>query len=832
MKKRVLGVLLCICMIAVSLSTSIFADSGSNIGDLSVKDAEFYTNGSLKKLKTSFRWGTATADCCLVLMTERLRSAGELGTSSSYGDFTDFGYYGSDYSSFDAVLNDDVATGKFGIISNTSMTRILMGSTSSLEISFSDGTIPLGIDKLYYVYLWTSYNGNTYPDALVCAINVKDGAVKYAVATGRNTYDQSAFDSVASAVKYNVTVTPAANMTRVASSGAETQNALEAAMTPVVYKADSGFCFPVDYSVATVNGIMVRRDSDSQITVLGTPAANAAITLIAPSIAPAPTPGTTPTNTYTVRFDANGGEGTMTDMTVEVDDDVALTKNFFTREGYEFIGWSDTEDGGLKYEDQASVPSATSGDEVVLYAVWVHGTLSNGETQVVGVEANGLNMVAKTEKADVELSVIANAESEFDADQIAIRELGDASKYKYYALTLEKGEDELATSTDAVEIKLPFDLSEKKNIKLLGCYDGNAYELVELDERDDAPYTDGEFYVDTENDCIYIYTSTYETVAVAYDEAITLRPSSGGAASGVVSSRYRVRFETFGADEIESVFVRRNQRVSEPEYPVMEGYVFDGWYIDEECTEEYDFDDRVSMNITLYAKWVEQSEDEPADDTSDEPIDNTTDDIFDDVEPTEPDYDTGNPTHDATHDCPSAAFEDLNLEAWYHIYTDYVLEQEIMRGVSENTFAPDVPLSRAMLVTVLYRSEGEPAVNRSIPFADLGAGAYYTNAVIWAAQNGIVNGISSTEFAPDANITREQLATILYRYAEYKGLDVDIDETALDFDDAAEVSEYALDAVDWACASGILNGRGGGKLCPLDDVTRAEAAAMLHRFIG
>lgn len=802
-------------MIAVSLSTSIFA-----IGSVSVKDAEFYTNGSLKKLKTSFRWGTATANCCLVLMTERLRSQGENGTNSSYGDFTNFGYYGNDYPSFDAVLTDDTATGKFGIISNTSMTRIEMGNTPTLEISFADGTIPLGTDKLYYVYLWTNWNGNTYPDALICAINVKDGAVKYAVATGQNTYDQDAFDSVASAAKYNVTVTPAANMTRVASSGAETQNSLETAMTPVVYTADSGFCFPADYSVATVNGIMVRRDSASQITVYGTPAANASITLVAPSIAPAPTPGMNPTDTYTVLFDANGGDGDMDAMTIDVDDDVALTKNSLTREGYEFIGWSDSKNGTLKYADQASAPSASVGDEVVLYAIWVHGAPSNGETQVVGVEANGLNAVAKAEKADVLLSVVANAESELDADQIAIRELGDASKYKYYSLTLKKGEDELTSSTDAVEIKLPFELSDKKNIKLLGCCDGNAYEFDELDERADAPYADGEFYVDTENDCIYIYTSTYGTVAVAYDEVITVRPSSGGAASGVVSARYRVRFETFGADKIESVFVRRNQRVSEPEYPVMDGYVFDGWYTDEECTEEYDFDERVTMNITLYAKWVEEVEDEPADDTIDTPTD--------DVELTETDDKIGN----TTHDCPSAAFEDLDLEAWYHIYTDYVLEQELMRGVSETAFAPNAPLSRAMLVTVLYRSEGEPAVNRSIPFADLGVGAYYTNAVIWAAQNGIVNGITSTEFAPDANITREQLATILYRYAEYKELDVDIDETALDFDDAVEVSEYALDAVDWACASGILNGRGDGELCPLDDVTRAEAAAMLHRFIG
>jgi len=136
-----------------------------------------------------------------------------------------------------------------------------------------------------------------------------------------------------------------------------------------------------------------------------------------------------------------------------------------------------------------------------------------------------------------------------------------------------------------------------------------------------------------------------------------------------------------------------------------------------------------------------------------------------------------------------------------------------------------------MLVTILYRNEGEPAVNRSIPFADVDVSAYYANAVIWAQQNGIVKGISETEFAPNADITREQIATIIYRYAEYKGMETVTLEENLHFDDASEISEYAVQAINWAVGTGLLKGRTDNTLNPRDNATRAEIATILKRFI-
>jgi len=156
-----------------------------------------------------------------------------------------------------------------------------------------------------------------------------------------------------------------------------------------------------------------------------------------------------------------------------------------------------------------------------------------------------------------------------------------------------------------------------------------------------------------------------------------------------------------------------------------------------------------------------------------------------------------------------------------------------MNGVAADKFAPNDTLTRAMLVTVLYRNEGEPAVNKSIPFADIDMGAWYANAVVWAQQNGIVNGVSETKFAPNDNITREQIAAIMHRYAQYKGYDVSVGENTniLSYDDFDNISEYAIASMQYTCGSGLMKGKTNTTLNPKDNATRAEIAAILHRFI-
>ena len=154
----------------------------------------------------------------------------------------------------------------------------------------------------------------------------------------------------------------------------------------------------------------------------------------------------------------------------------------------------------------------------------------------------------------------------------------------------------------------------------------------------------------------------------------------------------------------------------------------------------------------------------------------------------------------------------------------------MFKGTTKTTFAPNADLTRAMLVTVLYRAEGEPAVNRSIPFGDVDMGAYYADAVVWAKQNGIVAGYSETSFGPHDNITREQIAAIVYRYAQYKGMNVVTSEDNLHFADSKDISDYAVSAMNWAVGTGLMKGKSTTTINPKDNATRAEIAAILHRF--
>ena len=178
-------------------------------------------------------------------------------------------------------------------------------------------------------------------------------------------------------------------------------------------------------------------------------------------------------------------------------------------------------------------------------------------------------------------------------------------------------------------------------------------------------------------------------------------------------------------------------------------------------------------------------------------------------------------------------FTDVIESDWYFENVKYAYENGLLNGISETEFGPQIEMTRAMLVTVLYRAEGEPAVNKSVPFADVDTSAYYANAVLWAQQNGIVNGVTETEFAPDENITREQIATIIYRYAKVNGYDVSVGENTniLSYTDAESVSEYAIASVQYAVGAGLMKGKSNTTLNPKDNATRAEVAAILQRFL-
>lgn len=174
-------------------------------------------------------------------------------------------------------------------------------------------------------------------------------------------------------------------------------------------------------------------------------------------------------------------------------------------------------------------------------------------------------------------------------------------------------------------------------------------------------------------------------------------------------------------------------------------------------------------------------------------------------------------------------FTDIEEDEWYADAVQYVYDNQLMNGISETEFDPDGTTTRAMVVTVLYRMEGEPEATEN-PFADIQEGAWYANGVMWAAENGIVTGYPDGNFGPDDPITREQMATIFYRYVDYKGYDVS-DRTDLSvYIDSDKISAYAVEAMNWAVAVGLIRGVGDSLLSSESDSTRAQIATILMRF--
>ena len=232
-----------------------------------------------------------------------------------------------------------------------------------------------------------------------------------------------------------------------------------------------------------------------------------------------------------------------------------------------------------------------------------------------------------------------------------------------------------------------------------------------------------------------------------------------------------------------------------PAEPGREGYTFGGWFTDKELTKPYDPAAPILEDTNLYPLWVKI------------------------VTPSECD---GGPS------CPSYKFKDVNKGDWYHEAVDFAVKEGLFNGMTDTTFEPNTPMTRAMLVTVLWRYEGSPMVVGS-GFIDLTAD-WYMDPVAWAASKSIVMGVGGGRFDPDGKITREQLAAILYRYSFDKGFDVSKQSDFAGFPDKDKVSSWAKEAFAWAVAEKLITGN-EGRLDPQGSATRAQVATILMRFI-
>lgn len=179
---------------------------------------------------------------------------------------------------------------------------------------------------------------------------------------------------------------------------------------------------------------------------------------------------------------------------------------------------------------------------------------------------------------------------------------------------------------------------------------------------------------------------------------------------------------------------------------------------------------------------------------------------------------------------PCHTFTDVKAADWYHGAVDYVSLRGLMGGVGNNAFSPNTTMTRAMLVTVLYRLSGSPAVTGTNPFTDVPNGQWYTNAVIWANENNVVTGYGNGKFGTNDSVTREQIATIMCRYAKQQGVNVAKTCSLAHFTDGAKVSSWADEAMRWANSIGLITGRTATTLAPQNTATRAEVATILMRM--
>ena len=314
-----------------------------------------------------------------------------------------------------------------------------------------------------------------------------------------------------------------------------------------------------------------------------------------------------------------------------------------------------------------------------------------------------------------------------------------------------------------------------------------------------ATYPSGYVFFEDDKYTIWIdkATKTYEKDTVIY--AKEKKNYSGGGSIFF----WDLKFDTNGGSKIDTVTEWEYSTIDLDDYvPEKEGYKFVGWYADKDFDKKID-EVYLTKDTTVYAKWEKIEEEVP-----EEP---------EEVEETE--------------ETETISFKDVKENDWFYEAVSYAVENGLMSGMSEDIFAPNTPLTREMLAVVLYNVEGQPESTEANTFTDVKGDMWYTDAILWANENGIVAGYDNGAYGVGDLITREQFATILYRYAQFKGYDTTQGGMAVrEFSDYENISDYARPAMAWAVNAGIMGGMDDGTLMPQGKATRAEAATMLMNF--
>ena len=637
-------------------------------------------------------------------------------------------------------------------------------------------------------------------------------------------------------------------------------------------------------------------------------------------------------NSYTVRFNANGGTGTMDNQTFTYDTAQTLTAKGFTKDGYTFAGWSASANGSVAYLDGQNVKNLAESGKVTLYAVWTQNTgdvtgtiktdsdanikvelklgasviktadvspdsgsadysfstvpcgtynlvITQGSTVVtqkvvigdgtvlldeITMPNSGVNSVLVIEGEDTQPVVVGNLDKEAESK-------AEENKKVFLVMTVKKQEEQelpdnadteqkdtqtaidaisakaeevtrlitdnemaveylninvdkyvgdetltlatigpetfaerLVTTNNVIEIVVPYDMSGKENIKVYRHHNEMATDFTLLAARPTGSFEDETYCLDTANDLIYVYARKFSTYGISYTVAAPA-PSPAPAYSVTVEDSRNGSVTASGKSAAKGSTVTITVKPDEG-YALKTLTVLDkdgnALGLTSKGGGKYTFtmpggEVTVTAAFTDEDGWNRSYTDCPKDET-----------------------------------CPIEPFPDAVNKEWYHDGVHFCIENGLMVGFPDGNFYPYGDVTRAQVVTILWRLEDSPVVNYAMQFEDAPADAWFTEAVRWAASNGVVTGYSDKAFGPNDAITREQFAAILWRYSKLKGYDVSVgeDTNILNYNDAQSVSSYAVPAIQWACGSGMISGTSALTLDPTGVTSRAQAATMFMRY--
>ena len=496
----------------------------------------------------------------------------------------------------------------------------------------------------------------------------------------------------------------------------------------------------------------------------------------------------TPT-TYTVTVSNDGnGTGTATPSTAAAGTTITLTA--MPKEGYHFKEWQVISGGVAIKDDKFLMPN----DNVEVKAIFEEDAPPAPTEFTITVKTDGNGTAsASPDKAvagtEIRLTATPNTGYHFKEWQVISG-----------GVTIK--DNKFTMPNDNVEVKAIFEKdAPPAPTEFIVTFDGNGgtpsvvsmtttnQKLTSLPSASrSGSYSFDGWYTDKSGGTKITTDTVFSANTTVYAHWTYI---GGGGGYNPPVTYYTLRFETGGGSDIPSVREAYNAYIDLSQYvPTWRGHTFIGWYSERSLTNKVS-GVYLTKDMTVYAGWRVDE----------------------------------NPNTGAN------PFTDVSEKDWFYSDVMFVYENGLMLGTSKALFSPHGTATRGMMATILWRMEGSPAPKGKNSFTDVEAGKWYADAITWTAENGIFAGYGKDKFGPDDPITREQLAAIFYRYADYKGYDLTVKGNLDKFKDADKITDYAKTAMQWAVGSGLMKGKSGNLLDPQGTATRAEIAAMLHRFI-